>query len=134
MSMAATLFLSKSGCQELPGDGQGLPYAAEELNAIAREAGFRPISEFFDDSAMLTEKDYEDLGRQPTGPRWFAAKEGLRTLDALIADLEGRDPQATLAEGWRRLTVEEILADLRASRLILARAATAGEQFRYDLG
>ncbi len=104
-----------------------------ELDEIASGAGARPISEFFDDSEMGDE-EYEEEGIEKPQPKWFAPADGIRTLDALIADLERRPPDATLGQGIRRAAVGDILWDLRACRAILAKAASAGEQFKYVVG
>ena len=133
MSMSATIQLRKSGHQRLPAEldpkgeglvyGQGLPYAAGELDTISRGVGVRPISEFFDDSEMLSDEEYQQEGLDKPQPKWFAAADGLQTLDALIADLERLGPGASLG---RRSSVNDILWDLRASRAILVKAAAAG--------
>ena len=144
MSIWVTIRLSKSGHQKLPAEldptaeslvyGQGLPYASDDLDALASEAGVRPISEFFDDSAMLSDEEYEQEGLQKPPQKWFAVADGLRTVDALIASLEHRDEPGALGHGIRRSSVDAILWDLRASRLILGKAAATDEQFQYDVG
>jgi hypothetical protein len=132
--MSATIQLSRSGNQELPATGAVFPYAAAELDAIAKKAGARPVSEFYDDSEMLGEEEYAEAGLERKEPQWFAAAEGLRTIDALIAELQSRDPNTTLGEDWITIQVEEVLLDLRATRSILAKAAETEEQFKFNVG
>lgn len=134
MAMSATIQLSRSGNQELPATGAVFPYAAAELDAIAKKAGARPVSEFYDDSEMLGEEEYAEAGLERKEPQWFAAAEGLRTIDALIAELQSRDPNTTLGEDWITIQVEEVLLDLRATRSILAKAAETEEQFKFNVG
>jgi hypothetical protein len=132
--MSATIQLSRSGNQELPATGAVFPYAAAELDAIAKKADARPVSEFYDDSEMLGEEEYAEAGLERKEPQWFAAAEGLRTIDALIAELQSRDPNTTLGEDWITIQVEEVLLDLRATRSILAKAAETEEQFKFNVG
>jgi hypothetical protein len=134
MSMSTTIQLSKSGSQELPATGAVFPYAAADLDAIAKKAGATPVSEFYDDSEMLGEEEYEEAGIERKKPQWFAATDGLHTIDALIAELQSRDPNATLGEDWNTIQLEEVLLDLRAARSILAKAAETGEQFKFNVG
>jgi hypothetical protein len=134
MSMSTTIQLSESGSQELPATGAVFPYAAAELDAIAKKAGARPVSEFYDDSEMLGEEEYEEAGIELKEAQWFAAAEGIRTIDVLIAELQSRDPNATLGEDWNTIQVEEVLLDLGAARSILSKAAETGEQFKFKVG
>jgi hypothetical protein len=134
MSMSTTIQLSESGSQELPATGAVFPYAAGELDAISKKAGARPVSEFYDDSEMLSEEECEEAGIERKEPQWFAAAEGLRTIDALIVEFESRDPNESLGEEWNTIQVEEVLLDLRAARSILAKAAETGEQFKFSVG
>src|SRR4029077_17845883 len=90
--------------------------------------------EFYDDSEMLGEQEYEEAGIERKEPQWFAATDGLPTLDALIAEPQSRDPTATPGEDWNTIQLEEVLLDLRAARSILAKAAETGEQFKFNVG
>ena len=144
MSMAATITLSQSGHQALPAEldpnGEGLeygftlPYAADGLDEIAHGLGVRPLSDFFDDSEMLSEEEYEEAGIAPKQVAWFSSDEGLRTLDALSAEVEKRGPSSTVGSGGRPDPVADVLWDLNASRLILQRARASGERFKYTIG
>ncbi len=131
MSIYATIELSKSGQQALPAEldpkNEGLIYGSnlvkvhKELDALAKQAGVLPISTFFDDSAMMSDEEREEMGLPPAKPKWASIEDGLRTIDALVAKLEADG--AGLDKLW----------DLKASQQILKNAIGSGEQFRFSL-
>jgi hypothetical protein len=133
--MYAMIELSRSGVQHVPAEmypkkkrkKEGLMYghylakAPDELETLAKKAGVKPISAFFDDSAMLDDDEREELGLPPVEPKWAPIEEGLRTVRALIAALEARGAS------------EDELWDLRVSERILSSAEGGGEKFHYQV-
>jgi len=81
--------------KEIPGldtmiDGKKLSKAEEPLTAVAKRLDVRPLMEFFSISADEAE---ELLGGDMAGMKipaaeWFSAEEGLKTVDALLAEVE----------------------------------------------
>jgi hypothetical protein len=130
MSTYAMIELSRSGVQHLPRDfdpknegfvyGLDLPKMSDELDALAEQAGVRPISAFFDDSEMITDEEREEMGLPPSEPKWLPVEEGLRTIRALIT--------AMTASGHS----QDELWDLRVSERILS-TADRDEKFRYSV-
>jgi len=129
MSIYATIELSESGHQSLPQEfdpnNEGFVYGLDlprmDLGDWEEKLGVRPISDFFDDSDMLTDEEREEVGLPPAERKWAPVEDGLRTLRALITALE--------ADGRS----DEELWDLRVSERILSNAKP-GEKFRYDVG
>jgi hypothetical protein len=127
MSVAVTIELGAGGYQELPEEfdptgeglvyGLNLPYQVDRLDALARGLGVRPISDFFDDSGMLTPEERADAGLPPAVAKWAPAADGLQTIEALI--------NALAKQG----ATEDDLWDLKVSQAILARAV--GDRFRF---
>jgi hypothetical protein len=101
--------------------GHDLAKDPEHFNALAEKAGVKPISAFFDDSAMLDDDEREELGLPPAKPKWAPIEEGLRTVRALIAALEAKG--ASDDELW----------DLRVSECILSAAEGSGEKIHYQV-
>ena len=130
MSMYATIELDRSGDQQLPAHfdpkgeglvyGQGLPKMAEELDALATQAGVTPISAFFDDSEMMDDDEREEVGLPPSEPKWAPVDQGLKTIRALLSALQKSGAS------------EDRLWDLKVSEAILA-AADPSEKFRYSV-
>ena len=85
--------------KEIPGldtmiNGKTLSKAGERLAEVASQAGVRPLMEFFsmdpgDASGFLEGEGMGDIEIPPE--QWFLAEEGLRTVRALLAEVE-RDP------------------------------------------
>lgn len=142
MSMYATVELDESGHQNLPKEfdpeGQGLCYGQnlgqcdgfDELDAICTAAGVEPISNFLDDSEMLDESDYEEMGLDPPDANWSPIEDGIETLKALVTDLEKRPAEARIG----RYAASDVLWDLQASLAILQIAKEPNELFRFEVG
>jgi hypothetical protein len=101
--------------------GHALANHPDHFDALAEKAGVKPISAFFDDSAMLDDDEREELGLPPAESKWAPIEEGLRTVRALIAALEAKGAS------------EEELWDLRVSERILSSAEGSGEKFHYQV-
>jgi hypothetical protein len=80
-------------------DGKMLSNAEEHLAAAATRLGVRPLMEFFstsaDDAAALLGDDV--VGIDIPAAQWFSAEEGLKTVDALLAEADG-SPELRLAK------------------------------------
>jgi hypothetical protein len=136
MSMYAMIELSRSGVQQVPAEmypkkerekedlmyGHDLAKAPDNgLDALCTKAGVKPISAFFDDTAMLDDEEREELGLPPAKPKWAPIEEGLRTVRALIAALTAKGAS------------EDELWDLRVSEQILSSAEGSGEKFHLQV-
>jgi hypothetical protein len=109
-----------------PFETRCLVFAREALDEIAREAGVRAFTSFFDDTAF----DRADRG----GGAWLSAVDGLATVEALIRHFEWFAPgEASFTEGEtiRGVPAAGIYEDLRVVRSILKAAAARGEVFRF---
>jgi hypothetical protein len=100
-------------------DGKLLARTSEVLDAIATEAGVRPISEFISiDPAQAAEFLDSDIGDVPLPPlQQFSAEEGLAAVRALLAC-----PEAQPA-----------LQDLRDCERILNAAAQHGVGWHLEV-
>jgi hypothetical protein len=72
-------------------DGKMLSKAEKPLAKAAKRLGVRPLMEFFSTSA---DEAADLLGGEVAGidipaAQWFAAEEGLKTVDALLAEADG---------------------------------------------
>ena len=71
-------------------DGKMLSEAEKPLARTARRLGVRPLMEFFstsaDEAADLLGDDV--AGIDIPAAKWFSAEEGLRTVDALLAEAD----------------------------------------------
>lgn len=69
-------------------NGKALAHASKELDALTKQAGLRPLMEFFSASpAELKSLGVEGANELPT-EQWFTAEDGLRTVRALIVEAE----------------------------------------------
>ena len=71
-------------------DGKMLSKAEKHLAKAAKRLGVRPLMEFFSTSA---DEAADLLGDDVTGidipaAQWFSAEDGLKTVDALLAEVE----------------------------------------------
>ena len=76
-------------------NGKALRRAAKVLDALAEEAGARPLMDFFSASpeelAGFAEDQAVDLKEEATKlapEKWFSANEGLKTVRALVRAVE----------------------------------------------
>jgi hypothetical protein len=72
-------------------DGKMLSKAEKPLATAAKRLGVRPLMEF---SSTSADEAADLLGEDVAGidipaPQWFSAEEGLKTVDALLAEAEG---------------------------------------------
>src|SRR5215469_3416423 len=75
-------------------NGNFLSKHSKELQKLAKKSGVPSLISFFSTSpeeiADLMEKDVESLKGSPTyTEKWFAAEDGLRTVNALLENLGG---------------------------------------------
>lgn len=87
MGVALYIALKK----DIPGtdtmiDGKMLGRAEKSLADAAQRLGVRPLTDFLSTSA---DEAADLLGEDmPGATKWFSAEEGLRTVDALLADID----------------------------------------------
>jgi hypothetical protein len=138
MSIYATIELDESGHQDLPSEldpnNEGFVYGQnigqcdglDQLDGIATEGGVEPLSNYLDDSEMLSEEELEEMGLPPADENWNPIEDGLTTFQHLVTKLE-KLPAGSLIG---RYPVESILWDLRAYIAILNNAKSPDELFR----
>jgi len=100
--MGSALFIALE--KNIPGldamiDGKMLSNAEEQLAEVAKRCGVRPLMEFFsissDEAEQLIGEDAGDM--EIPAAQWFSAEEGLRTVDALLAEAD-RLPESQAAK------------------------------------
>lgn len=79
-------------------DGKMLSKAEKHLAKVAKRLGVRPLMDFFSTSA---DEAADLLGEEVAGmdipaAQWFSAEEGLKTVEALLAEA-GRAPELRAA-------------------------------------
>lgn len=101
-------------------NGRSLARHEDALEKLALRLGVRPLIEFFsaDENSMslLIEEgagSRELMNRLPP-PQWYAAEDGLATVEALVGALE-HEPQQLGTEGI------EVLAELLEYKKVLAK-------------
>src|ERR1700710_2172203 len=126
--MAASMYIVVEG--EDPGydifvNGRSLARNEDALERLALRLGVRPLIEFFsaDENSMslLIEEgagNPEIMKRLPP-PQWYAAGDGLATVDALLQALR-EDPQQLGTEG------AQVVAELDEYAQVLRRTEQAG--------
>lgn len=111
-------------------DGKMLARAAGRLEALARQLGVRPLSEFIsadlEAAADFVENEESDAKTEDLSPlRHFPAQEGLTTVRALVAHLQtqpGLEPNA-----------EVILQELGDCERILSAAARQRVGWHFEV-
>ena len=90
-------------------NGRSMARHEDALEKLALSIGVRPLIEFFsadeNSMALLIEEGAgnQDLLRRLPPPQWYAGRDGLATVRALIRTLEA-EPQLLGSEGHRVLT------------------------------
>jgi hypothetical protein len=126
--MAASMYIVVEG--EDPGfdifvNGRALARYEDALERLALRLGVKPLIEFFsaDENSMslLIEEGAgnPELMRKLPPPQWYAASDGLATVNALIAALQD-DPQQLGTEG------PQVLSELEEYERVLQRTLQAG--------
>ena len=83
-------------------NGKALSREEEELDAIARNLGVTPLMGFY----SASEEEAEEFGLE-TGPEtWFTAEQGLATVNALLAHVEGKDAVSADLQEFARVLEE----------------------------
>ena len=123
--MAASMYIVVEG--EDPGydifvNGRSLARNEDALERLALRLGVRPLIEFFsadeNSMALLIEEGAgnPDLLRRLPPPQWYAAADGLETVEALLRALRD-EPQQLGSEGFRvLLELEEYARVLRKTQ------------------
>ena len=80
-------------------DGKMLGRADEHFAKVAKRLGVRPLMEFFSISAGEADSLLgDDMAGQEMPPvEWFTAEEGLKTIDALLTQVDSA-PEALAAK------------------------------------
>jgi len=104
-------------------DGKMLSQAEQQLAKAATRLCVRPLMEFFsisaDEAGDLLGDD--DVGIDIPAAQWFSAEEGLRTVDALLAETD-IDPDLKTAKG-----------DLVACQRVLQEAQKHGVRWHFAI-
>jgi hypothetical protein len=126
--MAASMYIVVEG--EDPGyniyvNGRTLARYESAVEKLALDLGVKPLLEFFsadeNSMALLIEEgggNPEIMKRLPP-PQWYAADDGLRTVEALVSALD-EDPHQLGSEG------PEVLAELREYEAVLKKTVERG--------
>jgi hypothetical protein len=126
--MAASMYIVVEG--EDPGydiyvNGRLLAQHEGAVERMALRLGVRPLLEFFsadeNSMALLIEEGAgnPDLLNRLPPPQWYAAQDGLQTIEALVAALE-EDPQQLGSDGV------PLLQELREYEGVLHKTAERG--------
>lgn len=140
MSTVLTIEFQRSGFQRYPAElypelandyfnATCLPKVAWDLDRMIEGSGIRPVSEYMDDSDMLSDEEWSEVGGQPE-QKWFNASDGLQMLACVAEVLKLRNSDEQI-EGC---CAGDILHEIRGIEAILRRAAQSGEQFRFNVG
>ncbi len=111
-------------------NGRLLARYESAIEKLALELGVKPLLEFFsadeNSMALLIEEGggNPDLLKRLPPPQWYPARDGLRTLAALITALDA-DPHQFGSEG------PEVLSELREYEAVLRK--TAERNLRWHL-
>jgi hypothetical protein len=113
----------------LRSDGKLLGTHLEALDQLAEVAGMPPLGSFMDQRDPDTEEDMLDLDAfMASWDEWFAASEGVRTVEGLLSVLRG--PSNPIRLTGDAVYLPDHLEDLlRCLRL----AESRGAQFRIEV-
>jgi hypothetical protein len=105
-------------------DGTMLNKAEKELAKVAKHLGVQPLMEFFSTSAdevadLLGEDAAAGMKIPPA--QWFSAEEGLKTIDALLGEVDG-SPELSAAK-----------EDLLGCQRVLRGAQKHGVRWRFGM-
>jgi hypothetical protein len=106
-------------------NGRSMARHEDALEKLALSIGVRPLIEFFsadeNSMALLIEEGAgnQDLLRRLPPPQWYAGRDGLVTVRALIQKLEA-EPQQLGSEGSR------VLAELEEYATVLEKTEARG--------
>lgn len=109
-------------------NGNSLSKSGEELEKMARRLGVRPLMDFFsisdEELSSLVEEYGSDLNKTKAAheEKWFAAEEGLQTVDALLQELDSSKLDR----------LDRVKAELQEFARVLELAKTNG--VRWHLG
>lgn len=124
--MGAALYIVLE--KKMPGidttiDGKMLSKFEEALGQIAKRRGARPLMEYFstdpDEAAEILGDEMEGIEIPPA--QWFSAADGLKTVDALLAEVE-TSPELRAAKD-----------DLLGCQRVLREAHKAGVRWRLAI-
>lgn len=106
-------------------NGRSMARHEDALEKLAFGLGVRPLIEFFsadeNSMALLIEEGAgnQDLMRRLPPPQWYAADDGLETVNALIRTLQ-EEPQQLGSEGSR------VVSELEEYARVLSKASQRG--------
>lgn len=104
-------------------DGKMLNKLEEDLAEAAERRGVRPLMEFFstdaDEASDLLGEDIEGIEIPPA--QWFSADDGLKTVDALLAEVAAPSELSAARE------------DLLGCQRVLRDAQKNGVRWRFAL-
>ena len=106
-------------------NGRSLARNEDSLERLALHLGVRPLIEFFsadeNSMALLIEEGAgnQDLLRRLPPPQWYSAGEGLKTVHALVEEIE-HEPQQLGSEG------QNVLSELMEYAQVLAKTESRG--------
>jgi len=131
--MAASMYIVVEGVD--PGydifvNGRALARHEDAVEQLALRLGVKPLIEFFsadeNSMALLIEEGAgnPDLLKQLPPPQWYAPEDGLKTVSAMVAELQ-REPQQLGTEG------PQVLAELEEYERVLRK--TQGRGLRWHL-
>ena len=114
-------------------DGKAVAANEPALEKIAKALNVTPLIDFYGNAAedmldLLGEDEFADMGMDASEtPKrsWFAAAEGLRTVQAIIEHLQSKPESIEDAE--------RVLFDLKQYEDVLTRARDAGVRFCFGM-
>lgn len=132
MSSAVYVALEK----EIPGIdassvcGKWLARAWEALNALGETTGSRPLADFVsadpaDLASLLGEDDSAVEAIKIPDEQWFDPAEALTAVAAMLAVARGGSP------AFRKVSVEDVIADLESAQRVLIAARDSGVRFHF---
>ena len=117
------------GVDPLAINGKPLSKAVDVLDDWVKTNGLTPVMEMVssppDEIADLMDVDVDDLPEHLAAEQWFSATDGLKTIRAMIAYLQGH-PTAVKAS-------DDVLADLQDIEAVLISAEQAQVKFHFSM-
>lgn len=106
-------------------DGKSLAKAADDLDWTARQIGVKPLSEFVSVDPHVAREILEDETSGLPELQQFSAAEGLKSVLALIREIQAWPSGTGKTEG--------LLSDLRECERILNAAAEQGVRWHIEV-
>lgn len=106
-------------------DGKSLAKAVDDLDWTAKQIGVKPLSEFVSVDPDVAREFLEDETSGLPELQHFSAVEGLKSVQALIREIQAWPSGARKTEG--------VLSDLRECERILNAAAGKGVRWHIEV-